>query len=137
VDVPVLNEVRAADEALPTVGAAEGPLLCVHSLMQKEIRAGPEPLLTLRTFVGPFPGPFPGVKTLVDHQVRALAEALPTFPTCVGSFPSVDLLVADQVGPPAEALPTFPTCVGSFPSVDLLVADQVGPPAEALPTFQA
>uniref|UniRef100_A0A8C0U9Z7 Uncharacterized protein n=1 Tax=Cyanistes caeruleus TaxID=156563 RepID=A0A8C0U9Z7_CYACU len=72
---------------------------------------------------------------MVDDQVSAVTEALPTFPTHIGSHPSVGQLVPDQVGALPEALPTFLTLVGPFPGVDHPVADQTGADAEALPTF--
>lgn len=51
---------------------------------------------------------------LVDDQARAVTEALPTFPTHIGSYPSVDHLVADEVAALPEALPTFSTFMGLF-----------------------
>ena len=55
VEAPVFDEVGVLPEALPAVGAAEGPLLCVCALVQEQIAAGLKPLPTLPTLVEPLP----------------------------------------------------------------------------------
>ena len=55
-------------EALPAVGAAEGPLLCVNPLMHEAIGAGLKRLPTHRTHIGPLTG----VGTLVSDEMGVL-----------------------------------------------------------------
>ena len=52
---------------------------------------------------------------LVDVEVGALAEALPTFVALIGLLPSVDSLVDEEFGALAEALPALPAPVALRP----------------------
>ncbi|KFO52548.1 hypothetical protein N302_15638, partial [Corvus brachyrhynchos] len=112
VDAPVPDEVGVLLEALPAVGAAEGPLLCVNPLVQEETGAGLKPLPTLRkTRRASLPCGSFGGRSGWSWRAGALSEALPIFPTLRGPFPSVDHLVVDQVGACPEALPTLQALV--------------------------
>ena len=52
-------------ESLPTLRAAEGPLLCVNPLMFEATGAGVKPLITHSAHVGPLPS----VDALVSGEV--------------------------------------------------------------------
>lgn len=62
---------------------------------------------------------------LVDVEVGALAEALPTPAALVGPLPSVHSLMNEELGALTEALPTLATEVGLLPGVHPEVDSQV------------
>lgn len=149
----VFDVVGVLPEALPAVGAAAGPLLCVYEMVQEE-RGTPQNTYSASAQCGSFGGRSGwhgawstahtpctrravfSMDLLVLIQVRAAAEALPTLPTFMGSLPSVGSLVSIQVGSAGEALPTLLTLVRPLPSVDAPVFGEFGVSPEFLPTVK-
>lgn len=77
------------------------------------------------------------VASLMDNEMRVLAEALPALIALVVSLSRVGPLVPDHIGPLAEGLLTLIALVGLLTCVDPLVFDQVRVACETLPTFRA
>lgn len=65
------------------------------------------------------------VNPLVDEEIGALAEALPTLAALIGLLSGVHSLMDEEFGALTEALPTLATVVGLFPSVHSEVDAQV------------
>lgn len=76
------------------------------------------------------------VNSVVDDQVRALAEGLPAF-VARERLPAaaVGPLVQDQAAAPVEGLAALLALIGVLAAVDPLVPGQVGALVEVLPTL--
>ena len=99
----VLLQVRTAFEALPTLRALKGSLLCVDALVASKVATAVEALPTLRALKGSLSC----VDALVAGKVVTAVEALPTLRALVQALRCVHALVVNDTGIYFQAFPTL------------------------------
>ena len=129
----VLLQVRTAFEALPTLRALKGSLLCVDALVASKVATAVEALPTLRALKGSLSC----VDSLVAGEVGTPFKALPTLTALVGSPSCMDALETFQFGSPFEALPTLRALVQALRCVHALMVNDTGIYFQAFPTLSA
>lgn len=157
----VLGQGGAVPEALATVVALVGALLCVRPQVQEQTRGPREGLPAHAAGVWPLAcvcAPVPakggvlvkgaptvltlirlltGMNPAVHGEVRAVAEALATLGALIGLVARVDALVLHQRGVLAEGLAALSAHVGPLACVYAPVHCEVCIVAEGLPAVRA
>lgn len=106
----VNGQVARLGEPLATVGALEGLVTCVETLMLEKLGVGEEALST----VGAEVWPLARMGQLVSDQSCLVHETLVTLRATENIFPGVAALVLLHVTFPLEALPAEGTHEGHF-----------------------